>query len=78
MTIDGYDRLLFLQNGVCAMCGKAERALLNGIIKRLAVDHNHETGKIRGLLCNHCHSLITRIENNPSFYERATKYLTIK
>jgi hypothetical protein len=36
------------QSGVCAICGRPPGA------KRLDVDHNHETGKIRGLLCGSC------------------------
>src|SRR4030042_4253907 len=45
MTLEEYDKILEQQNGVCKICGKIN---LNG--KRLAVDHNHKTGKIRGLL----------------------------
>lgn len=48
MTAEHYDRLLANQNGVCAICGKPQ----NG--RHLAVDHDHETGIVRGLLCVHC------------------------
>lgn len=43
-----YERLLALQQGRCAICRRRPRA------KRLAVDHNHGTGKVRGLLCEPC------------------------
>lgn len=43
-----YETLLTLQQGRCAICRKRPRA------KRLAVDHNHGTGKVRGLLCEPC------------------------
>lgn len=43
-----YDKILKYQGGVCACCGKPPKA------KRLAVDHDHKTGRIRGLLCWPC------------------------
>ena len=42
------------QNGCCAICGKAEALFKN----RLAVDHNHRTGKVRGLLCYRCNKFL--------------------
>ena len=49
LTIDTYEELLAAQGGVCAMCGQA---CSTG--RRLAVDHDHETGQVRGLLCYRC------------------------
>ena len=43
-----YDELLLKQNGVCLGCGKPPSK------RKLDVDHNHTTGKVRGLLCHHC------------------------
>jgi hypothetical protein len=54
MTVDEYDEMLEKQKGVCAICGKSEVVKNQYGIKRLAVDHNHITGKVRGLLCTHC------------------------
>ena len=54
ISIDDYDKLLEKQNGICAICGKVESRKNMYGIKRLAVDHNHNTGKIRGLLCSCC------------------------
>lgn len=48
ITLDQYDEIFEQQNGVCAICGEPE------IKKRLSVDHDHKTGKIRGLLCQRC------------------------
>jgi hypothetical protein len=43
------------QEGLCALCGKAEIATTReGNLKRLGVDHNHITGRVRGLLCTNC------------------------
>ena len=52
MTIEEYDRLFDEQDGVCAICGRT-----NGN-KRLAVDHDHTTGWVRGLLCHSCNVAI--------------------
>lgn len=45
-----YDEMFYNQKGLCAICNKPETSEIKGKIKRLAVDHNHETGKVRGLL----------------------------
>ena len=49
---DGHGALLELQGGRCAICRKAQQ------VKALAVDHNHQTGKVRGLLCQNCNHAI--------------------
>lgn len=43
-----YQEMLDRQGGVCAICGKRPVTI------RLAVDHDHETGRVRGLLCRRC------------------------
>ena len=53
ITIEQYDAMYRDQNGVCAICAR-----LNLSGRRLAVDHDHDTGKIRGLLCSRCNSAI--------------------
>ena len=50
ITIDEYNILFAGQDGYCAICGRHQTVLS----KRLAVDHDHITGKIRGLLCGDC------------------------
>jgi Recombination endonuclease VII len=45
---EGYARLLQAQGGVCAICGAPPKT------RRLSVDHNHRTGRVRGLLCFRC------------------------
>ena len=49
ITVDDYNVMLENQQGVCAICGKIDS---HGI--RLAVDHNHQTKEVRGLLCAYC------------------------
>lgn len=49
-----YEELKYIQRGLCAICRKA-----TGASKRLAVDHDHDTGEVRGLLCKTCnHDLL--------------------
>jgi hypothetical protein len=55
---NGYQALYDLQGGVCAVCGSAETAHAKGTLRKLAVDHVHATGQIRGLLCNHCNRIL--------------------
>lgn len=51
------------QGGVCALCGQLERARhQNGSVRRLAVDHDHATGHVRGLLCFACNVHVGYIE----------------
>lgn len=77
MTIQDYYSLLEMQNNVCAICFKQETILDNkqGIIRRLAVDHCHETGKIRGLLCYRCNIGLGKFRHSIQILENATKYL---
>jgi hypothetical protein len=67
LTVDGYDALLKAQNHSCAVC--KERCKSG---RRLAVDHNHRSGEIRGLLCARCNTALGLMEENP---ERITRLL---
>jgi len=52
---DLYEQLLASQDGGCALCGnQPKRPKKDGTPYRLQVDHNHRTGKVRGLLCYRC------------------------
>ena len=66
-----YDILYKEQNGRCAICGINE----NELSARLCVDHCHVTGKIRGLLCNHCNLALGHFKDNVSSLKRALTYL---
>ncbi|TQF03959.1 hypothetical protein E6W39_19095 [Kitasatospora acidiphila] len=64
-----YDALLAAQGGGCAICRGVRRY-------RLAVDHNHRTGLVRGLLCNMCNSrLLTAARDKPEVLRSAADYL---
>ena len=75
MDAFAYNLILKAQNGVCAICKQPEVIKQNNNIIRLAVDHNHKTGKIRGLLCSTCNLLLAHVENRPEILEAIPKYL---
>ena len=75
ITPEQYDVMFKQQNGVCAICGKPERVRKNtGVINRLSVDHDHKTGKVRGLLCHSCNVRVGVLDN-VKFIEKAKIYL---
>lgn len=61
VTLEQYDEMFEAQGGVCAICNEPSRMLYNGVVKRLCVDHNHKTGKARGLLCHECNAGIGQL-----------------
>lgn len=64
------------QKGKCAICGGMETRRDNkGDIARLAVDHNHETGQIRGLLCHRCNHSLGGFQDSPAVIRKAASYL---
>lgn len=69
ITADEYDRRLDEQGGGCKICGK--------ILQRvsLAVDHNHKTGKVRGILCENCNRGLGMFKDDPNLLRSAIEYL---
>lgn len=67
-----FERLMEQQGGVCAICGALPPT---GYYKQLAVDHCHETGAVRGLLCSDCNRGLGIFRDNPGRLERAAEYL---
>ena len=77
ITIEDYDTLYISQGGLCAICRQPEKDIHN-ITKRpkqLAVDHNHTTGKIRGLLCGRCNKGIGLLQESLELLDAAKAYL---
>lgn len=71
-----YNKMLWLQNGVCAICRKEETIVdeRTGKLRRLAVDHCHNTNKVRGLLCNSCNTGIGKLQHDPELLRIAALY----
>jgi hypothetical protein len=75
ITLDEFDAMVAAQGGVCAICSQPERALILGEPKRLCIDHDHETGRVRGLLCNACNIGLGRFRDNLDNLRAAADYL---
>ena len=68
---DEYHDLLQAQGGGCAICGTTE----NGSGRRLAVDHDHDTDAVRGVLCENCNFGLGSLQDSISLLENAIHYL---
>lgn len=76
LTLEEYEERLAAQHGVCALCGKPEkRRTKNGILISLPVDHDHETGHVRDLLCDSCNSGLGRFHDDPQLLRAAADYV---
>lgn len=79
LTASEYDEMLRGQGGVCAICGQPERLMRQGRTRRLAIDHDHQTGRVRGLLCASCNVVLGHLRDDPewaaTFVARMTTYL---
>ena len=72
ITGEQYQALYEAQGGRCFICRRA-----TGANKRLAVDHDHETGVVRGLLCRSCNrDVLGHARDDVEFFHRAIEYLT--
>lgn len=67
---DEFDALLSKQNGRCAICGTDDPGT-----RKFNVDHDHETGKIRGILCQRCNLAIGHFKDNLDIMENAMRYV---
>jgi DNA repair ATPase RecN len=68
ITPEQYSSLLQEQKGVCAICHQT-------CSRALAADHDHTTGKIRGLLCNNCNRGLGHFKDNSDNLKAAIEYL---
>ena len=71
ITIEHYNRILHQQNNCCAICNRAE----SEFTRKLSVDHNHTTGKVRGLLCSTCNYGLGLFKDNLNYLLSAYNYL---
>lgn len=71
LTIDDFDRMLQEQNGKCAVCF----GLPSGRHNQFHVDHDHKTGKVRGLLCHFCNAALGMVRDNSDTLAALIKYL---
>ncbi|KKM26565.1 hypothetical protein LCGC14_1583510 [marine sediment metagenome] len=75
ISLDEVEALLEKQNGLCAICQQPEQETIRGKYKQLAIDHDHKTGRIRGLLCANCNQGLGRFEDDPARLLAAVQYI---
>jgi hypothetical protein len=68
INTEKFNRFLAQQSGGCCICGKE-------IDRKGGVDHDHNTGKIRGILCSHCNAAIGHMNDDVSLLRRAITYI---
>ena len=71
VTQEQYNQIFDKQNGCCAICKKHQSEFK----KALDIDHNHTTGKIRGLLCMKCNRGLGYFDDNTNKLDNASSYL---
>ena len=72
LTLECFEALWTSQDGKCAIC---DQALSTTEKRGHAIDHNHETGKVRGLLCSGCNTGLGLMQDSESVLSSAIKYL---
>lgn len=69
LEIEEFDALLASQGGGCAVCGGPPNA------KNWHIDHDHRSGKVRGILCNGCNTGIGSMRDDPAIMRAAAEYI---
>jgi hypothetical protein len=67
-----YERIKACQGGKCFICQRA-----TGAARRLSVDHDHATGRVRGLLCRPCNDVLGHARDDAEYFRRAVQYLQL-
>jgi hypothetical protein len=70
ITLDDYQRMHARQQGECAICERHETS-----VGPLVVDHDHDSGKVRGLLCHSCNRGLGQFKDDPELLRAASAYL---
>lgn len=71
ITLDEYDEMVLAQNNTCAICSNPP----GGRWKKLYIDHCHQTGRIRGLLCHNCNLGLGNFRDSPKSLIKASEYI---
>lgn len=72
ITVERYEEMFLAQGGLCFLCRKPESGV------SLAVDHCHESGAIRSLLCKRCNTALGLMNEEPALLRAAAEYLETK
>jgi hypothetical protein len=73
LTLEEFDAIIASQNDACAVCF---RPFNHDPQKRdIVVDHNHDTGQMRGIVCAKCNAILGRVDRDVEILKRAVAYL---
>lgn len=75
LTLAEYEAMFDAQGGLCAICQRPETMTQKGKVKALSVDHDHETGRVRQLLCSACNRALGFFGDDPERIADAAAYL---
>lgn len=73
ITLEDYNELFKKQDGRCKCCGVHQTELK----RSLSIDHDHSTGRIRGLLCNNCNVAIGHVKESAIILQAIINYLSL-
>jgi hypothetical protein len=73
ITIEKYEQMIEDCGNKCQICGRTPEEI--GDLRRLAVDHCHDTGRIRGILCRWCNTAIVQLQDSIEVVENAVQYM---
>jgi hypothetical protein len=76
ITLEEYEERLIAQDGVCAICRKPS-SWNRREGELLVVDHCHDTGRVRGLLCHACNQALGLMRDNPRLLQAAADYIEV-
>lgn len=77
LSLEDYNSMIWKQENKCQICKEPEVVVhhVSGRLKSLAVDHNHETGKVRGLLCQRCNRVLGKVRDSVELLDKMKDYL---
>jgi len=75
LTKDEYYLMIEEQKNLCAICFQPETSIFKGKVMRLCLDHDHDTGKVRQLLCRSCNTGIGKFKDSIELLQSAITYL---
>jgi hypothetical protein len=75
LTPEAFRALVAQQHNLCAICERPESQKRKGVTKALAVDHDHNTGTVRALLCAACNTALGKADDSVERLERMIAYL---
>lgn len=75
ITLEQFEQMLIDQDFKCKICRKEETTHIWGSLSYLSVDHCHNSGKIRALLCRKCNLVLGLVEDDPMLLGRMAEYL---